>query len=502
MTTTKAFTYPFDNKNTYAPKQNCNPPKKIGFGSYGQVFEANNPLHVVKKVDKYANNDKYVKSFDLYSITEIVVLKKTMFANIPKIHGVSLSTDKIMIEMDNCGKTLYDMSRRLTFEQRCCVLPWIAYQLIKTAFQLQVNGIIHNDIKSGNVVVNDELVVSLIDFGLCVFENVQNTNSKKTTPNVGVSNSWGTYCICPPEMFINGHWIVDKIMPWSIGITLCEFLYSTHNFLRDYIFNDKEKKMYTLYSRYDSMLKSMMNSAFSSRIAGGNHSITLNQNIPYAINELVQKLLTFNPHNRASLVDVLQLPIFAEYTGANYVNTYIDPCIYYHQVGEPLLQQVESNTYRDYRRKAIEWMYSMFNSYSKLYLFIHAVSIFDRVLNKIYIDGTDYIAVACAASYIAQYIQKTNALRFIYIVDASCNVVKSFDRPHISYQEAEKYVELVLTLLDYDLYYRTIDILLADQNLNVKYDVICDVMTSTVPPYNNMILLRNYKKILEEIANA
>jgi serine/threonine protein kinase len=471
------------------------PCKKIGFGSYGQVFESCNENNVVKHVDKYVGKDKCVKSFDLYSITELVVLKKSISSNIPKVHSVSVTTDKLLIEMDNRGKTLHDFSRKLTFDQRCAVLPWVAYQLIKTALQLQVNGVIHNDIKSTNVVVDDNMVVSLIDFGICVFESVDKNKNNATS----VSNSWGTYTICPPEMFLQGKWVPDKMMPWSIGITLCEFLFSTYNFLKDNVFDEKEKKLYMHYIKYDTMLKSLMSTAFNTRMNAGQSCVCLSKkSIPVDVENLIGGLLTFNAQKRITLEKALQLPIFKQFTTIGHANTYIVPDIHYHQIGLPLLQKVDCKIYIEHRQCCIQWMHKTLTAFGKLGLFSHAVSIFDRFLNKIYIHHNDYLVIACASLYIAQYIQKETALSLTSFVDTSHKVARELNGKIISCKEAEKYVELVLVVLDYDLYYRTIDTLLASQDVKVDFDEICHVMVTTLPPYNNMLLLRNYRKLLEE----
>lgn len=491
--TVKAYTYPLDNKTVYPPKQQrlC---KKIGCGSYGQVFEACNVKNVVKQVDKYDPNDQSMKSFDIYSITEMVVLKKTMFSNIPKVMSVSSTADKLLIEMNNCGRTIYDLSRKLSFEQRCKILPWVAFQLIRTALQLEVNGIIHNDIKSGNVLVNDELVLSLIDFGLCVFESVENNNNA-----ISICESWGTYCICPPEMFLEGRWVPNKLMSWSIGITLCEFLYSTHNFLRDYVFTTTEKTLYTRYTRYDNMLKSLMVTAFSARKDVGMSAVYLDMNVfPHDIIELISKLLTFNPNKRTSLIDALQLPMFHNYYGKQTIDMFTVPDIYYHQVKEPLLHNVNCKKYIEYRQHCIQWMYETLSKCKKMCLFSHAVSVFDRFLSKTYAHQSSFVAVSCAAMYIVQYVKKYNPLRLVTIVDNSRKLSILCKQNPTPYTEVERFIQLMLVVLDYDLYYRSLDTLLASQDVPVEFEKILDVMKNTFPPYNNMVLVKNYRKLVEE----
>lgn len=498
----KAYTFPLDNKvekyitqtKTY---QTSKIGKKIGNGSFGQVYEAANDKDVVKHVDKYNPMDYYVQSYDLFSITELVVLKKKMFCNIPVLKNVSSSSEKLMIEMNNCGKTLYDFSRQLTFEQRCSLLPWVAHQLITAALQLQVNGIIHNDIKSANVLINDQLVVSLIDFGLCIFETVDNNNCR-----LSVSRSWGTYSICPPEMFIRGEWSVDKMMSWSIGITLCEFLFSTHNFLRDYVFDIKEKKLYNAYIKCDNMMKSLLSSVFNRLIGTGDKCIFIqNNHQSQTINDniilLIAKLLTFSPHTRMSLQDALLLPIFHEYATSFSVSNFIVPDIYYNKIDRALSNNNDMNTYVEYRTRCIEWIYKTYELCNKLHLFAHAVSLFDKLLSTVYISHEDYILLACAAVYVAQYINKSNALRIVYIVDKTYKIVQHFGRKKVEYTEVKLYIEMLLVALDYNLYYRTFDTLLAQQQIPVSYGRVHEVLISTLPPYNNVVLVRNYKKTFE-----
>lgn len=496
--TNKAYTFPLDTKIVcklpqQGQTQPTKTPKKIGQGGYGQVFEATNEKNVVKQVDKYNHCDKFVKAFELTSITELVVLKKKTFTNIPKLHGITCNNDKMLIEMDNRGQTLYAFSKELTFDQRCNLLPWIAYQLMRTSLQLQSNGIIHNDIKSANVLINDQLIVSLIDFGLCAFETVDSSKQ-----DVSISKNWGTYCICPPEMFIEGRWVADKIMPWSIGITLCEFLFSTHNFLRDCVFDEKEKKFYNIYTRYGHMLKSLISSAFSNRLLFGETCILLEEKtVPINIVDLISKLLTFNPNTRLTLSASLQLPLFKEFV-KSYNTTIICnivPEIFYNAIGEPLA--TDNVKHVEYRKHCIEWMYTTYFNCSRLFIFPHAVSIFDRFLSRMNTNCNDYVIVACAVMYIAQYIHKVDSKRLATIVDSSYIIVRKLELPKLQYTEVKLYIELVLAVLDYDLYYRTFDTLLATEHISVSYDKVCNVMINTLPPCNNLILVRNYKKLLE-----
>jgi hypothetical protein len=108
----------------------------------------------------------------------------------------------------------------------------------------------------------------------------------------------------------------------------------------------------------------------------------------------------------------------------------------------------------------------------------------------------DYVIVACAAMYIAQYIHKVDAIRLVSIVDSSYLIVRKLERSKLDYNEVKLYIELVLSVLDYDLYYRTFDALLANENIAVSHDKVCNVMINTLPPYNNMILVKNYRKLL------
>jgi hypothetical protein len=501
---TKAYTYPLDNKivcnyqqqGQTQPITTPKPPKKLGQGGYGQVFEANNENHVVKQVDKYNPCDRFVKAFDLTSITEMVVLKKQTFTNIPKLHSITSNNNKLMIEMDNRGSTLYAFSKKLTFEQRCSLLPWIAYQLMRTSLQLQSNGIVHNDIKSANVLINDNLIVSLIDFGLCVFETVDDTKQ-----DVSISKNWGTYCICPPEMFIDGKWIVDKIMPWSIGITLCEFLFSTQHFLKDFVFDEKEKKLYSIYIRYGHMLKSLISTAFCNRILLGETCILLQEKtIPINIIDMISKMLMFNPSKRLTLSASLQSPLLNQFVKSynTAVICNIVPEIYYHAVGEALAiaNHVDNSMYIEYRKCCIEWIYTTYANCKRLFVLPHAISIFDRFLSRMNVTYKDYVIVACAAMYIAQYIHKVDAIRLVSIVDSSYLIVRKLERSKLDYNEVKLYIELVLSVLDYDLYYRTFDALLANENIAVSHDKVCNVMINTLPPYNNMILVKNYRKLL------
>jgi serine/threonine protein kinase len=492
------YTYPpsmFDMKYKFEKSEEI----KIGSGSYGQVYKKSDNT-IVKKVDRLEENH-IITALELTSICEIAVLSKGSIRNIPKLSEITMSSDKkkYLIEMENCGKTLLETAKNFTFQERVKMLPWIAFQLIETALQLQENGIIHNDIKSANVMVTDNFNVKLIDFGISSFETLGKISSDYIAEKeTSISKEWGTYCICPPEVFMSDTWSVDKYMSWSIGITLCEFLFATHSFIYNYVLTETEQRYYKLYYKKDDSIKQILASFYINRI-NDNQKYVFNfkkfEDIPSNINDILSKLLTLNHQTRSSLNDVMKHSIFNRFkTCNNKKMNYILPEVIKNSVEQPIIDTTDMiDKFKYNRGTAFQAIFDFYDVSKKLALFTTAVNLFDRYCAKVALTPAKLTILTISCAYLAQYMRRRQSLTVnTTIISMSRSTNISVKKNHVSCKEVVNMCQDILEVLKYDIYRVPFDVLLIKEGLNVDMTVILNILSNHIGPYDNKILTTKY----------
>lgn len=179
---------------------------EIAKSTYGTLF-LQEDLLVRKEQDVVENN-----SILPFFIREIVMLKNIRHKNVIELLSISFSNGMKTVNMfipyvNQPGSILSSK------------IPWMVFQCIDVLHFLHVNKINHLDIKPGNMLIDKDYNIRLIDFGFsCI---------SPTCPII--------YCTSiyrPPEMFLNPKNVdVDKIDVWSMGASIFEI--ATGKFLVD-----------------------------------------------------------------------------------------------------------------------------------------------------------------------------------------------------------------------------------------------------------------------------
>jgi hypothetical protein len=440
----------------------------------------------------------------------LVVLSKNRWSNIPKLENVQLSRDRrgkdtYCVQMEHGGITLLQYAKQLTYRQRVNMLPWIGYQLVKAALALRSNGIVHTDIKSANVLINDDLNVSIIDFGICSFETLGQVNSHYICDKgTAISKDWGTYCICPPETFISNIWCADKFMTWSIGITLCEFLFSTHSFIYDCVMNATEQQYYKKFYKRDDVIKNVFASFFTDKInkvdkfLTGFHTFT---DLPLNIIDLLQKMMTLNYHNRPALWELIHHNSFKKFYCEHEVILAMQVISDFAQnhVEAPMLNNnINIDKFKYFRGVIVQWMFDFYDMSKKMQLFVHAVNIFDKYISIKHILLKDYVKLATTCVYITQYIHKRHMFSISHVLVSGNQLNKSLlhkngmHEPIITWSDIVNISDDILKSFDYDLYRITFDVSLLKHGIPVDMTVVANVLINNTGAYNNDMLVKKY----------
>ncbi|KAK8839853.1 hypothetical protein M9Y10_031565 [Tritrichomonas musculus] len=145
----------------------------------------------------------------------------------------------------------------------------IIKKFLETIKYLHDNKISHGDIKSENILLDENFSPILCDFGFC-----------KNTQFAGDDSKNGTLYYAAPELFGKGQFDTMKTDIYAIGITL----YSMSALQFPYIEDDQ-----------DSIVQ---------QITSG--KLTLTGNIDNQLRNIVEKCTCLNPENRPSVEDLLR----------------------------------------------------------------------------------------------------------------------------------------------------------------------------------------------------
>lgn len=210
--------------------------ERLGKGAQGSVYK------VVKKSTgqiialKVINAHQYSKLYQ-NAMNEVKILEKIAAPNChPNLacylgHGYDPKRAELFIEMEYIqGETLHDYAKKYRDNQDYVTLYkhllLILKDIIKGLLYVHSKGLIHNDIKPENIMIDESLTPKLVDFGLACTTHTCSTDGKTTNCCGGFS---GTPDFASPEMY-EYEIRSDESDIWSLGVTLYNTSTGTYPF--------------------------------------------------------------------------------------------------------------------------------------------------------------------------------------------------------------------------------------------------------------------------------
>ncbi|KAK9698327.1 hypothetical protein RND81_08G096500 [Saponaria officinalis] len=192
--------------------------EKIGQGTYSSVFRARE--HATGKIValKKVRIDNYHPESVRFMAREIMILRKLDHPNIMKLHGLITSnvSSSIYLVFDYMEHDLSGLlsSPQVTFTeaQIKCFMQQILYALD----YCHRRGVMHRDIKTSNILLNNEGVLKLADFGLANFISAR----YKQPLTSRVVTLWYR----PPELLLGSTNYGAYVDMWSLGCVFAELL--------------------------------------------------------------------------------------------------------------------------------------------------------------------------------------------------------------------------------------------------------------------------------------
>ena len=255
--------------------------KTIGSGSYGQVYLGFNTL--TKKYYAIKHMDKRNIINLLHSLSsiqkEIEIQSKIDHPNIVKLLYVKetdLSYDLIM-EYAPGGNLFHFIRKNKGLNENLSFKLFI--QVVNSIYFLHKNDFIHRDIKPENILMFENNIVKLCDFGWCVRLNGEQR---------------GTFCgtteYMSPEL-VNRTGYGKENDVWSLGVLLYEMIHGYSPF----------KPNKTVFDENDVMENII------------NHNITFQKNISPECKKLIYGLLDPNINNRYTVEDIYNSEFIKKY---------------------------------------------------------------------------------------------------------------------------------------------------------------------------------------------
>jgi len=180
----------------------------LGEGGFGKVYLGKDKVSGGQVAIKFLKNENPNTINDL--INEIQLIDSFDHPNIIKYRTHIRNGESLCFVMDFCNKgNLYQAARSASLEQK---VQWII-TATRAIAQLHERGVYHNDLKPGNLLINQSGTLKISDFGCA-------------------NLSWGTRVYLPPEMLIDQYPSHDDPRRdiYSLGVTLHELVTGNNPF--------------------------------------------------------------------------------------------------------------------------------------------------------------------------------------------------------------------------------------------------------------------------------
>lgn len=194
--------------------------KLIGQGSFGKVYYGmnteNNQIMAVKQVD--IKNKKMVEALN----AEITFMKDLRHENIVHYYGSEYGeTFNVFLEYVSGGSVASMLSRFGKFTEP--LIKSLTSQILSGLEYLHERSIIHRDIKGANILVDEDGIAKISDFGI----SKKNEYEKAYKFNSRMSGFKGTVYWMAPEV-VKGRGYSAKVDIWSFGCCVLEMFTGTH----------------------------------------------------------------------------------------------------------------------------------------------------------------------------------------------------------------------------------------------------------------------------------
>ena len=390
----------------------------IGSGGFGKVFEVKGTNTVKKEMDlRYEENLREICFLSTYKHIPFIT-------NLEKCE-IDEKNNTINMFMKHAGISIRDLSKTMKMEERIKLVPTLMIQFARILIWMKQENILHCDVKPANICIDDELNVTMIDWG---FVQRILTNKKYKI---------GT------QVFYDPYTFHDKINHnsemFAFGISLCYFVLSGFDYdeWEDFCYEFDDKDTSTFKTDPDRLCE-LNEKALD--------IIDIDKTLQKFIDihgtsdyyELLLEMIHIDPECRIDMKDLyntfpidlqMKYPLIECYTH-KYNNSMISTKIP-HEINDKILYMV------------IDWMISVKLTLSIKYSLLDAIKLLFLYLKKEKTISSEIPSIATVCLYIATVINCEGVMDV-----AKCTMLCNIK----SKTEIFVILKKVLTVLNYDVY--------------------------------------------------
>ena len=141
----------------------------VGSGTYGKVFKGLNvytkKLVALKRIRMEGERD----GFPVTAVREVKLLQSLRHRNVVQLQEVMVETNECFMVFEYLSHDLTGLLNHPTYKLDLAQKKHLAQQLFESLDYLHTRGVLHRDIKAANILVSNEGVLKLADFGLARF---------------------------------------------------------------------------------------------------------------------------------------------------------------------------------------------------------------------------------------------------------------------------------------------------------------------------------------------
>ncbi|KAI0388963.1 Pkinase-domain-containing protein [Xylariaceae sp. FL0594] len=141
----------------------------IGSGTYGKVFKGqhiyNKKLVALKRIRMEGERD----GFPVTAMREIKLLQSLRHTNIVQLHEVMIENNECYMVFEYLSHDLTGLLNHPSYKLDAAQKKHLSKQMFEALDYLHKRGVLHRDIKAANILVSNEGILKLADFGLARF---------------------------------------------------------------------------------------------------------------------------------------------------------------------------------------------------------------------------------------------------------------------------------------------------------------------------------------------
>ncbi|CAF0794726.1 unnamed protein product [Didymodactylos carnosus] len=191
--------------------------KKIGEGSYGQVFKCRNKESgetvAIKKFIE-SDDDPAIKRIAMREIRMLKHLKHENLVNLIEVFKTKRK-HKLHLVFEYCDRTVLDELESHRNGVPEVMIKKITYQVLNAVEFCHRHNCIHRDVKPENILITKQNIVKLCDFGF----------ARLMTQQLEMTDYVATRWYRAPELLVGDRQYGTAVDVWAVGCVFCE-LYS------------------------------------------------------------------------------------------------------------------------------------------------------------------------------------------------------------------------------------------------------------------------------------